>query len=278
MVDRPYSGAAVRGGHYSSRPPVPGVNNEHLHPDPEPDPFNPVPDTPANRAHSLLTGTNESPGQSGYPNLAEQPIHHWYDGQASVPSGVPKATAMQAQQERMMRDHSDVNYVPDTTRIYHHATEGQANTFTIGRMPQNAGVDPGENLQYLVAGDNSYDFVNKPNPDVYTGDEANVSRYRLGVKTGIFGLYENPIGKFGQDAQLHSYTGLHPQFPVDKQQLEHTAPYTPNSQGTAHWFPAAFAQVPSIFGLPSESALTDYTLANEFADSGSSEFTDRGSF
>lgn len=276
MVDRPYSGTAVRGGHYSSRPPVPGVNTDHFTPDPEPDPFNPVPDKAHTVSGSVLSGADDDPGQSGMPNLAQQPIHHWYEGQPSVPSGVPAGLALQAQQERFMADHSEVNHVPESARLYQHATEGQVNQWLIGRMPQNAGEDPGGSLQYLVAGTNSYDATNKPN-EVYAGDAANVGRYRLGVKTNVFGMYENPIGKFGQDAQLHSYTGLSPQFPVDKTPLEGTAPYTPNSTGTAHWLPAAFAQVPSLFALPSETAMTDYTVANEFADSGS-EFSDRGSF
>lgn len=279
MVDRPYSGTAVRGGHYSSRPPVPGVNNDHTHPDPEPDPFNPVPDTPPNQGGHVLVSSADGAGQSGYPSLASQPIHHWYNGEPAVPSGVPTDIRMQAMQERMMVDHDDINYVPDGIRLYHHATEGQFNQFINGRMPQNAGVDPGQNLQYLVAGTNSYDATNDPNPDVYAGDSANVGRYRLGVKTNIWGLYDSPIGKFGQDAQLHAYTGLNPQFPVDKPQIENTAPYTPNSQGTAHWLPSAFAQVPSMFALPSETTMTDYVATSDFADSAaSSEFADRGAF
>lgn len=276
MVDRPYSGAVLRGGHYSSRPPVAGVNVDHIHPDPEPDPFNPVPDQEHNQTVSILIKDDEDPGQSGMPNLAQQPIHHWYEGEPAVPSAVPYGLAQQTMQERMMVDHSEVNYVPDAARIYVHATEGQANQFIVGRMPQNAGEDPGESLQYLVAGTNSYDSTNKPN-EVYEGDAANVGRYRLGVKTNVWGMYDTPLGKFGQDAQLHSYTGLHPQFPVDKPAMENTAPYTPNSTGTAHWFPATFAQIPSMFALPSETAMTDYT-ASDFADNSGSEFSDRGAF
>jgi hypothetical protein len=277
MVDLPYSGAAVRGGHYSSRPPVPGVNTDHVTPDPEPDPFNPVPNQMHNQTANILISADEDAGQSGAPNLAQQPIHHWYNGELAVPSNVPTATSMQAVADRMLVDHSNVNYVPDSIRLYQHATEGQVNQFLVGRMPVNAGVDPGENLQYLVMGRNSYDATNKPN-EVYEGDAANVGRYRLGVKTNVFGLYDNPLSKFGQDAQLHSYRGLRPQFPVDKPPMDNTAPYTPNSTGTAHWLPAAFAQVPSMFSLPSETALTDYS-ASEFADNAGSEFVDtRGGF
>jgi hypothetical protein len=274
MVDRPYSGTTVRAGHYSVRPSVPGINRDHFDPDPEPDPFNPQPDTPPNQEGTVLVGESSDPGQSNQPTLATQPFHHWYDGQPPVASGVPYGQAQQAMQERLMVDHADTNYVPDSARLYQHATEGQANEFLIGRQPQNAGVDPGEDLQYLVAGTNSYDATNQPN-DVYAGDPANVGRYRLGVKTNVWGLYQNPLGKFGQDAVLRAYTGLHPAFPVDKPPMDATAPYTPNSTGTSHWLPATFAQVPSLFALPSETALTDYAAANEFTDSGS-DFRDRG--
>jgi hypothetical protein len=275
MVDAPYSGTAVRNAHFSSRPPAPGLNKDHFTPDPEPDPFNPVPTPPVHPyTDSILTVTEELGPQSNYPTLATQPFHHTYDGQPSVPSGVSYNSAQQAMQERMMVDHSDSNYVPDENRRYRHATQGQNNQYVVGRMPQNAGVDPGPNLQYLVNGKNSYDHTNEPN-EVYTGDAANVGRYRLGVLTQIFGLYDNPLGKFGQDAQLHAYTGQVAQVPQAKPQMTDTAPYTRNSTGTARWAPATFAQIPSTFALPSETSLTDATVANEYGDtSGGSEFTD----
>lgn len=274
MVDTPYSGTAVRNAHYSRRPPVPGLNKDHFTPDPEPDPFSPVPTPTHEYTDSILTVREEMGPQSDYPTLATQAFHHTYDGEFSVPSGVPYADAQLAMQQRMMVDHSDSNYVPDEFRRYLHATQGQNNQYVVGRMPQNAGVDPGENLQYLVNGQNSYDHTNQPN-EVYAGDAANVGRYRLGYDTKVFGLYQNPMGKFGQDAQLHSYTGLTPQVPQAKPPMTDTAPYTPNSTGTAHWAPASFAQVPSLFGLPSETSMTDATIVNDFADAGSgSEYTD----
>jgi hypothetical protein len=54
-----------------------------------------------------------------------------------------------------------------------------------------------------------------------------------------------------------------------------TAPYVPNSTGTHTWVPAPFAQIPSLFGLPSETEMTDHTTltVGEFADAGG-EFTD----
>jgi hypothetical protein len=268
MVDSPYSGNALRAAHYPRPTPVSGVNADHTTPDPEPDPFNPVPDVPAHQAGTILTGDEPDAGQSGSPNLASVPVSHWYNGQPAVPSGEPYGRAQQAMQERMMVDHSDTNYVPDSIRLYQHASEGQANDFVVGRMPQNAGEDPGERLQYLVNGRNSYDHTNQPN-EVYAGDAANVGRYRLGVKTNVFGLYDNPIGKFGQDAEIVAYTGLAAALPHDKPPMKDTAPYTPNSTGTAHWWPAAPFQVPSLFAVPSETALTDHSTLD-----GASEFDD----
>jgi len=275
MVDTPYSGTAVRNAHYPVYTPVSGVNRDHFTPDPEPDPFHPVPTPPAHPyTDSILIVHEEAGPQSDYPTLATQPFRHEYDGEPSVQSGVPYATAQLAMQQRMMVDHSDSNYVPDEYRRYLHATQGLNIQQTVGRMPQNAGVDPGPNLQYLVNGQNSYDHTNQPN-EVYAGDPANVGRYRLGYDTKMFGLYQNPMGKFGQDAEMHSYTGLTPQVPQAKPPMTDTAPYTPNSTGTAHWAPAAFNQIPSLFGLPSETSMTDATIVSDFADvSSGSEFTD----
>jgi hypothetical protein len=274
MVASPYSGAAVRAGQFGRvRPSVPGVNVDHTTPDPEPDPFNPVPDVPYGQGGTIWGYEPEHAGPSNQPNLAQVPVSHWWDGQPAVPSGVPYGRAQQAMQERFMADHAVVNYVPDGIRLFQHATEGQINEWAVGRSPQWAGaVVPDGPLAGLQNGRNSYDAINQPN-EVYAGDPANVGRYRLGVKTNIFGLYENPIGKFGQDALIHTYTGLTPALPRDKPPMENTAPYTPNSTGTAHWFPAPPFQRPSLFNLPSETSMTDYTIAEN--GTFQSDFVDR---
>lgn len=274
MVDRPYSGAATRSGHYASRPSVPGVNADHFTPDPEPDPFNPVPDVPQNQGGTVFGGENRAPVQSGVPNLAQVPINHWYDGQDAVPAGVETASRMQALQERFMVDHSDTNYVPDNIRLYQHVSEGQANDFVTGRMPVAAGASiPDGPLAGLANGRNSYDQTNGTTEVYGTAGESNVGRYRLGVKTNVYGLYESPLGKFGQDALVHSYTGLTPSVPVDKAPMNNTAPYTPNSTGTAHWLPAQVNQIPSLFTIPAETAITDFSTGTEDNDTG---FVDRG--
>src|SRR4051812_27980982 len=133
MADSAYSGAAVRAAHYAVRPSAPGVNVDHITPDPEPDPFNPVPDTPGGQAGTVWTGERSSAGLSNQPNLAQVPVSHWYSGQAAVESGVPYGRAQLAMQERMVTDHSAANYVPDGIRLYQHATEGQYNEWTVGR-------------------------------------------------------------------------------------------------------------------------------------------------
>jgi hypothetical protein len=273
MVSAPYSGTAVRAGHFGIRPSVPGVNRDHMQPNPEPDPFNPVPETPAGQSGDVWAVIPESAGPSNQPNLAQVPVSHWYNGQPAVPSGEPYARAQLAMQERMMVDHSDTNYVPDSIRLYQHASEGQHNEFVVGRNPQFAGASiPDGPLAGLANGKNSYDATNPAN-EVYAGDAANVGRYRLGVKTNIFGLYESPLGKFGQDAYARAYTGLYPAVPFEKEPMTDTAPYTPNSTGTAHWSPAAANQAVSMFSLPSETVMTDYSLMadTEFV----SDFADR---
>lgn len=267
-----YSGALVRKAHYSQRPPPPGLAQDHFTGETDPDLFESRVVTPSAQMGTVWPRPEDFAPLSNMPNLAQVPVSHWFNGVTPVPSNVPYGVAQQEMQDRMMVDHSDTNYVPDSIRLYQHVTEGMAALFTVGRMPQNAGEDPGQNLQYLVNGTNSYDHTNQPN-EVYTGDAANVGRYRLGLKTEVFGLYEYPLGKFGQDPLVHAYTGLHPAFPTEKPQMEHTAPFTPNSTGTAHWAPAPSNQIPGNFGLPSETAMTDYATV---AVAAYSDFDDDG--
>lgn len=273
-MDLPYSGYASRAAHFDFRPPPMGLNSDHTTPDPEPDPFNPQPDVPANQDGTVWGGAGDEtdPGHSGMPNLAQVPVNHWYAGQNAVPSGIPYGEGQQAMQERLMVDHEDTNYVPDSIRLYQHWSEGQENDFIIGRMPRDAGATiPDGPLAGLQNGRNAYDATNTPN-EVYTGDAANVGRYRLGVKTNVFGIYQSPLGKFGQDAVLRAYTGLTPALPYDKAPMTDTAPYTPNSTGTAHWSPAQSNQKPEVFALPAETSMTDFATTS-YPDAGA-EFVD----
>lgn len=267
-----YSGYLTRMAHYATAGDVaPGINPEHENPAPDVDPFNPQPDVPANQ-----TGDIWNPTEVGFASTYQvDPVAHWFVGNPSVPTNVPYATAQQTMQDRMMEDHSVTHYVPDSVRLYQHQSEGVDIEWQVGREPQHAGESVGDNESYLMMGKNSYDATNQAN-EVYAGDPANVGRYRLGVKTTMFGLYDNPHGKFGQDAQLRGYTGLTPQFPADKTQLnQDAAPYTPNSSGTATWTMPQF-QIPSMFGLPTETASTDYTVATEDVGMSDTGFIDDG--
>lgn len=266
-----YSGALVRTAHYAQRPPPPGLAQNHFTGAVEnPDIFDPDVDTPDKQTGTIWGSPPDIARQSNQPNLAQVPVNHWYDGQLPVPTNVPYEVAQQAMQDRMMVDHEDANYVPDSIRLYQHASEGMIAEWNVGRMPQNAGEDTSDDLHYLVAGTNSYDYTNQPN-EVYTGDDANVGRYRLGRDEKVWGLYDYPIGKFGQDAIVHAYTGLTPALPSGKPPMTDTNPYTPNSTGTAHWEPAQSNQVPSNFALPSETVMTDYATV---ATPGYSDFID----
>lgn len=267
MVNTPYSGQVSRAAHYDFRPPVPGIGPDHFTGDVEMDPFNPVPDHVAGQEGTVwsVTSDTESANPSGFRSLAEIPVDHWYAGQASVPSGIPYGQAQQALQERMMVDHAEVNFVPDQYRLYQHASEGTVIQWFDGRASQYAGETIDGPLGGLANGRNGYDQTNAPN-EVYTGDSANVGRYRLGKKINMFGEYRYPIGKFGQDASLRAYTGITPTFPAEKRQFQTTAaPYTPNSSGaTAYWTPATPNQVPTVFGLPSETAMTDFATQTAY--------------
>jgi hypothetical protein len=277
MVNKPYSGFSVQAAHFDFRPPPPGLAVDHFTGATEPDPFNPVPDTPAGQEGTIWHDLDDQVEPSGQPNLAAVPVSHWFPGQNAVPSGVPYGTAQQAMQERMVEDHSQVNYVPDSIRLYQHASEGTAAEFTSGRMPIARGTTLPADAQFLANGRNSFDQINQPNEVYGSGGESNVGGYRLGVKTNLWGLYESPMGRFGQDALLHAYTGLTPQFPAEKHQMnEIAAPYTPNSSGAnGYWGPANSWQAPSMFGIPSETSITDFsTQAADYDDNG--DFGNKG--
>ena len=265
-----YSGYLIRKGHYSLPGDVaPGVNAEHTHPSPDPDIFDPQPNVPASQSGDVWNPTEE---HFASPNSPER-VAHWFNGTPAVPSSMASYGAgQQLMQDRMMDDHCISHYEPDSVRLYQHATEGVSIGWETGRAPQHAGESVGESEQYLMMGRNSYDATNQPN-EVYSADQG---RYRLGTRIAMFGLYENPIGKFGQDASLRAYTGLTPQFPSDKTQMtENAAPYTPNSSGTATWTLPSF-QVPRLFALQSETSMTDYTVTTQDAAVSSDFATDDG--
>lgn len=264
-----YSGFLTRYAHYKWRPPVPGVSADH---GPAPDstiaddPFQPEYEAPAEREHNIWQPQDVS-AQS---EMVQRPISHWADLQDPVPSSVPVDVSTIAATARMIANHCRVDYRPDPSRYYKHATQGRSIEYIDGRRPQLSGVDAPE---FLVAGKNSFDFTNQPN-EVYQGDSANVGRYRVGSRIDDFGRYEFSQ-KQGQDAWLRAYSGLHPQVPVDKPRVPDSAPYTPNSSGTTTWTLNSF-QDPSLFSLPSETAVTDYVTATEGEPAEYQPFDDGG--
>lgn len=253
-----YTGYLTRRGHYSRAGDVaPGIDSEHTHPDPEPDPFDNKVTVPAGQSGDVWNAT-EAGFQSGFD---VERTAHWFNGHPSVPSNVPYGVAQQEMQNRMLEDHGFIHYRPDSIRLYQHATEGEQISYEVGRMPQNAGQTVSDDVAYLVMGTNSYDQTNQPN-EVYQGDPANVGRYRLGARYYMAGLYDNPHGKFGLDTMLRAYTGLTPQFPEAKNQPVDSPPHRPNSSGPITWVLPQF-QIPRLFALPSETVMTDYTTAAE---------------
>lgn len=248
MAEMPYSGALARAAHFAFRPPVPGVNPEHEHPQAEPDVFNPVPEGVQAAPYDVY----QPEDISVHTEMQQRPIEHWGHLQPPVPSSVQTEVAGIAATARMIANHSAVDYRPNLYPPFKSGDQGRAIQFAGGRQPWQSGESIPDDVAYLAMGKNAYDQTNQPN-EVYSAD---AGRYRLGTTITDFGLYEYWT-KQGQDAELRAYTGLAPTLPADKPQMQNTAPYTPNSTGTANFLTPAF-QIPSMFAVPGESSLTDY--------------------
>lgn len=265
MAEPAYSGALKRAAHFAFRPPVPGVSADHgPQPDStvEPDPFDPQPDTPSAQAHDLW----QPQESSAHTEMVQRPFSHWGDLLPPLPMNVKQEYVHTVATERMIANHSVVDYRPDTSRYYKNATQGRSIEYVDGPAPQLAGVSGPD---FLLAGTNSFDYTNQPN-EVYAGDSSNVGRYRLGKTVNDFGMYEFWT-KQGQDAHLRAYTGLQPQVPVDKPRVPNSAPYTPNSSGTTTWVQTSF-NVPTMFSIPTETASTDFAVASGDVIDASSQF------
>lgn len=250
-MDTPYSGALMRSAHFAHRPPVPGISPEHERPDPDPDPFQPAQEGAPQTPGDVWQGEDVSV----HTEMQQRAFSHWAELQAPVPSSVPSEVAGIAATTRMLANHSAVDFRPDRYPTYKHGDQGRSIEFTGGRESTESGETIADDMDYLVMGTNAYDRTNQPN-EVYSAGESNVGRYRLGVGITDFGRYEFWT-KQGQDAELRAYTGLVPAMPVDKPRVENSAPYTPNSSGTTTWTVDPF-QVPSMFGLQTETSMTDY--------------------
>jgi hypothetical protein len=234
---------------------VPGINPEHEHPAPDPDPFDPKPEGAGQGAAGDVWQPQDLPVHTDWV-VAGRP--HDTPLQPAVPSGVTQFQANNAATARMLDNHSRIEYRPDLYAPFKSADQGRTIDWYPGRPSQDAGITVPENASFLVAGKNAFDYTNPPN-EVYAGDAPNVGRYRLQNNQQDFGLYRFWT-KQGQDGLLRAYEGMQPQFPVAKERVPDSAPYTPNSSGTTRWLQNQW-QVPSIFGLPSETASTDYQIA-----------------
>lgn len=266
-----YSGFLKQKTRYLTKPTVHAVATNHGPGDvpDEPDLFGPSVDGAQDVAGFQLN-VWEDREDAPHSSYGDDRISH--DGQRQAPARMgllARASQLLAQRD-MIADHSRENYRPDPARPYRHATQGRRFAWWPGRMPQLSGIDGPD---FLVAGKNSFDFTNPAAPDVYgAGGESNVGRYRLGLQQDDTGLYENPLGLFGQEAWLRGQLSPTVEYHQDK-------PSRAGGPPSANFLPdASFItdhfQFPSAFTLGSETALTDYTLANRPAGGGGEIYDD----
>jgi hypothetical protein len=257
MADGAYSGALQRKAHFAFRPPVAEVDPGHLHAHETGDPFDPKPPAVDGQGGTVWADVEFTDPTE----MVQRDFSHWSAvPSAPLPSDLHSAIANKAEAQRIIDNHMVQDFRPDTwtTIPYRNAGMGVALPYLEGRDPVQEAETIAEDLQYLVAGKNSFDFTNQPN-EVYGGDPGSSGgRRRLGWWTPRFGIYEFWTQQ-GQTADLRAYTGLSPAFPVDKPAVENAAPYTPNSSGTTTWVQPSY-QDPSQFTLPSETLVTEYTV------------------
>jgi hypothetical protein len=266
-MDSAYSGALVRSAHFAFRPPVPGISPNHETQTETGDIFNPVPETPENQGGDAWMPRDAS----AYSDVQQRPFSHWAGLEEPVPSNVHLTEANQAATDRMLENHSRLDYVPDLYPPYLAAGMGRSIEWITGRTSLEDTDSVPDNMSYLVAGKNAYSFTNGQT-EVYSADQGN---RRLGVWTPLFGRYDFWT-KQGQEADLRAYTGLTPSAPYDKPRIPDSSPYTPNSSGTTTWVQPSYQDV-SLFTAPNETVITDYTVQTEGQPAYNSDFSDSGS-
>lgn len=266
MADSAYSGALLRAAHFAFRPPVPGVSPDHLKQTETGDIFNPVPETPPSQDGDVW----QPRAASSYTDNGQRPFSHWAGLQAPVPSNVPSGVSGIAATDRMLANHSLVDYVPNQYPLHLNAEQGRTIDWITGRTSLEEDDSVPENMSYLVAGKNAYGYTNQPN-EVYSADQGN---RRLGVWNPMFGRYQFWT-KQGQDATLRAYTGLVAAMPVDKPRIVDSSPYTPNSSGTTTWVQPSYQNV-SMFTAPSETVMTDFTVQQEQSSAYNNDFAESG--
>lgn len=264
-----YSGYLKRRVAYETKPTVHAVGTDHGPGDvpAQDDLFGPSVEGPVDLAgfQGNVWEPSEDAPLSAY---GDDPISHDGHRTPPPPMGLLARLSMYAEQRRMLADHARVQYRPDPARPYRHATQGRAFKWWPGRGSQMAGIDGPD---FLVAGKNGFDFTNQPN-EVYSAGDSNVGRYRLGVQQDDIGLYEDPRGLFGQEAWARAQISPTLEYHGDRARPgagPPSAPFLPDSS-----FVRAPFQVPSGWGLGSETAVTDYILATRPADDVGSDFYD----
>lgn len=245
-----YSGNLVRQAHYERYTSVAGVSPAHAQQTPGRGMFEPTPEAavPA-QPGDVWQPYDQTPHTGVRPPTPRHTATPGRGPAAPIPSGVDEERGQNTVNDRMVATHANVEYVPYERPVYKHGGQGRSITSVEGRRP----LQP--SMEAFLVGNNSYDTSNPPS-EVYGGE-----RYRLGTADQYFGRYEYWT-KQGQDGWLRPTVTEHPILPVEKPRVANSAPYTRNSSGRARsLYP--MTQDPRMFVTPSETALSDYTMANQ---------------
>jgi hypothetical protein len=242
--------------HFEWSTPVDPVAASHDHYQPTNALFEPGQNVPAVES-TVWTPYDVAP-QSG--RMVPEPNHVGITARP-VQSGIPRELADYTHQDRVIAAHEVDSYDPYQSPPFRNSPQGRSISWVKGRLPAAPAMEA------FLVGRNGYDVSNPPS-EVYGGE-----RYNLGHETVIFGTYEY-WQKQGQDATLRPIEYEYPTFPVDKPPLGNTAPYTKSSRGTDTWTLPTY-NTPMLFNAPSETALSDFTMANG-APAGASGFADTG--
>ncbi len=258
-----YSGNLVRTAHYPRYTSVGGVDPGHAQVRREHELFEPDITTEGvpSSGPSLWQPVDVTP-QTG----AGVPAYN-HNGSMARPLPMDADAGPAAQyrsNDRMVAAHGLVDYVPDTRApFFQAATQAVDIDFVQGAAP----APP--SMEAFVTGPNSYEFSNPAN-EVYSGD-----RWRLGQDIVIFGRYDYWT-KQGQEAQLRAVEMEEPQFPINTGPIKDPAPYSPWSSGLAYFHQTSF-NVPRLFAPPSETGISDLTMAQQSDEPSSpSDFANDG--
>lgn len=241
------SGNLMAGAHYERTVSVGAVDPGHSQQSAGRGIFEPTPEANTPPAPGDIWTPYDPTPYTGL--VPPRPDHTASHGAAvPIPSGVDGERGQNTANDRMVTVHSHADYVPYERPVYKSQRQGHIIVTTEGRAPA-----PAPPVEAFLTGRNGYDFSNPPS-EVYGG-----ARYRLGTLTQMFGSYEF-WQKQGQDATVRPVVTEAPILPVAKPPIPNSAPYTRNSNGTDRALYPQF-QDPRSFTTPSETAMSDYTMA-----------------